>query len=69
LNDESRASAHLEQELRDLVADKIGGYKGPRWIEFVAEIPKTATGKLQRFKLREMQEHHTAPDQTKGASK
>ena len=69
LNDESSASAPLAQELRDLVAQKIAGYKRPRWIEFVAEIPKTATGKLQRFKLREMQDHHAEVDQTKGASK
>jgi acyl-coenzyme A synthetase/AMP-(fatty) acid ligase len=27
-------------------------YKRPRWLEFVAELPKTATGKIQRFKLR-----------------
>jgi len=27
--------------------------KYPRWIEFVAELPKTATGKIQRFKLRQ----------------
>ena len=27
-------------------------YKYPRWIEFVPELPKTATGKLQRFRLR-----------------
>jgi len=45
----------LARELRELVGQRIGGYKRPRWIEFVAEIPKTATGKLQRFKLREMQ--------------
>jgi acyl-coenzyme A synthetase/AMP-(fatty) acid ligase len=45
----------LAQELRDLVTQRIGGYKRPRWIEFVSEIPKTATGKLQRFKLREGQ--------------
>jgi 4-hydroxybenzoate-CoA ligase len=45
----------LAQELRELVAERIGGYKRPRWIEFVREIPKTATGKLQRFKLREQQ--------------
>jgi len=49
------AQEQLAQELRDLVGQRIGGYKRPRWIEFVAEIPKTATGKLQRFKLREMQ--------------
>jgi benzoate-CoA ligase len=41
--------------LQELVGQKIGGYKRPRWIEFLSEIPKTATGKLQRFKLRERQ--------------
>ena len=34
------------------VKDRIAPYKYPRWIEFVAELPKTATGKIQRFKLR-----------------
>ena len=35
------------------VKDRIGKWKYPRWIEIVAELPKTATGKIQRFKLRE----------------
>ena len=43
----------LACELQDFVAERIGGYKRPRWIEFQQELPKTATGKLQRFKLRE----------------
>jgi acyl-coenzyme A synthetase/AMP-(fatty) acid ligase len=30
----------------------LAAYKYPRWIEFRAELPKTATGKIQRFKLR-----------------
>jgi acyl-coenzyme A synthetase/AMP-(fatty) acid ligase len=30
----------------------MAAYKRPRWIEFVDELPKTATGKIQRFKLR-----------------
>jgi benzoate-CoA ligase len=34
------------------VKEKLAPYKYPRWIEFVAELPKTATGKIQRFKLR-----------------
>jgi len=55
---EPAAREQLAQELRELVGQKAGGYKRPRWIEFVAEIPKTATGKLQRFKLREMQDTH-----------
>jgi len=45
----------LSRELQDFVAERIGGYKRPRWIEFLPELPKTATGKLQRFKLRERQ--------------
>ena len=44
--------AALEDELKAFVKDKIAPYKYPRWIEFVAELPKTATGKIQRFKLR-----------------
>ena len=46
------ASRPLEEELKGFVKDKIAPYKYPRWIEFVAELPKTATGKIQRFKLR-----------------
>jgi benzoate-CoA ligase family protein len=55
LNAEFAPSEELSQELQELVGQKIGGYKRPRWIEFLSEIPKTATGKLQRFKLRELQ--------------
>ena len=33
--------------------DKLAPYKYPRLIEFVSDLPKTATGKIQRFKLRE----------------
>lgn len=42
-----------EQTLIDHVAARLAVYKRPRWIEFVNELPKTATGKIQRFKLRE----------------
>jgi 4-hydroxybenzoate-CoA ligase len=35
------------------VKDKVGRTKYPRWIEFVDSLPKTATGKIQRFKLRQ----------------
>jgi benzoate-CoA ligase family protein len=43
----------LSRELQAFVRDKIAAYKYPRWIEFVPELPKTATGKIQRFRLRE----------------
>lgn len=42
----------LENFLKDHVKIKIGKWKYPRWINFVDELPKTATGKIQRFKLR-----------------
>ena len=53
LKDPARASDELAGELRAFVKDKIAPYKYPRWIDFVVELPKTATGKIQRFKLRQ----------------
>ncbi|MEZ5713945.1 MAG: benzoate-CoA ligase family protein [Paracoccaceae bacterium] len=41
------------QAIKDYVKDKIGMWKYPRWIDVVDELPKTATGKIQRFKLRD----------------
>ena len=41
-----------EETLKAFVKDKLAPYKYPRVIEFVTELPKTATGKIQRFKLR-----------------
>jgi benzoate-CoA ligase len=40
------------EELKMHVKSLLAPYKYPRWIEFVPELPKTATGKIQRFKLR-----------------
>jgi benzoate-CoA ligase len=45
--------ASLEDALKAFVKDKLAPYKYPRSIEFIDELPKTATGKIQRFKLRE----------------
>ena len=45
-------STVAEEELKAFVKDKLAPYKYPRVIEFVTELPKTATGKIQRFKLR-----------------
>jgi benzoate-CoA ligase family protein len=55
LKQEFAPNQQLARELQDFVAQRIGGYKRPRWIEFLPELPKTATGKLQRFKLRGQQ--------------
>lgn len=49
--DADRATLH--EVLKDHVKQKIGPWKYPRWIEVVDALPKTATGKIQRFKLRE----------------
>jgi 4-hydroxybenzoate-CoA ligase len=44
----------LVVELQAHVKERIGVWKYPRWIEFVDSLPKTATGKIQRFRLREV---------------
>jgi benzoate-CoA ligase len=46
------ASSKLAEELQEHVKSRLARYKYPRWIEFIDELPKTATGKIQRFKLR-----------------
>ena len=44
-----------EDELKAFVKTLLAPYKYPRFIEFVSELPKTATGKIQRFRLRELE--------------
>ncbi len=41
-----------DDELKAQVKAQLAPHKYPRWIEVIAELPKTATGKIQRFKLR-----------------
>jgi benzoate-CoA ligase len=48
-----QGSATTDAELKAFVKDRLAPYKYPRAIEFVHELPKTATGKIQRFRLRE----------------
>lgn len=52
LKNESASSAGLNEQLKEHVKSAIGPWKYPRWIEIVDSLPKTATGKIQRFKLR-----------------
>jgi 4-hydroxybenzoate-CoA ligase len=47
------ATHGLDEALKEHVKQKIGVWKYPRWIETVEALPKTATGKIQRFKLRD----------------
>ncbi len=46
------ASEQLADALKLHVKDQLAPFKYPRWVEFVETLPKTATGKIQRFKLR-----------------
>jgi len=46
-------STATEDELKAFVKERLAPYKYPRFLEFVSELPKTATGKIQRFRLRE----------------
>ena len=48
-----QGNPELAVELQQFVRDRLAGYKRPRWVEFIDELPKTATGKVQRFRLRE----------------
>ncbi len=47
-----RPNAALAEAIKAHVKAQLAPYKYPRWMEFVEELPKTATGKIQRFKLR-----------------
>lgn len=52
LGDGAEQDGGLDEELKRFVKGNIASYKYPRWIEFVDALPKTATGKIQRYKLR-----------------
>jgi len=47
-------SPALARELQQFVRERLAEYKRPRWVQFLPELPKTATGKIQRFKLRDI---------------
>ena len=46
-------SEELAKEIQAYVKKSIAPYKYPRWVDFVKTLPKTSTGKIQRYKLRE----------------
>ena len=52
LKENEAAGEETASELQQFVKDRLAPYKYPRWIHFVDDLPKTATGKIQRFKLR-----------------
>ncbi len=52
LRDGRQGGDEMVKNLQAFVKERLAPYKYPRWIEFVPELPKTATGKIQRYKLR-----------------
>ena len=52
LKSEYKPTDQLRVDLQNLVKSKLAPYKYPRWVEFVDDLPKTVTGKIQRFRLR-----------------
>ncbi len=48
-----QGSSDLSETIRRHLASRLAAHKCPQWIEFVSELPKTATGKIQRYKLRQ----------------
>jgi acyl-coenzyme A synthetase/AMP-(fatty) acid ligase len=59
------SSPELVRELQDFVKQRITPYKYPRRIEFLPELPKSAAGKVLRYKLREIQAASTLLEQDK----
>jgi len=58
LRDGVAGSPDLAKELQQFVRERVAEYKRPRWVEFLPDLPKTATGKIQRFRLRALAEKH-----------
>jgi benzoate-CoA ligase family protein len=50
---DENALAEIKKGIEDIASDTLSAYKRPQWITFVATLPRTGTGKLQRFLVRE----------------
>jgi len=56
LNKGFSPSENLEKEIKEYIKKEMAHYKYPRWIYFVDDLPKTATGKVKRFELKKIEE-------------
>ncbi|MDQ4042214.1 MAG: hypothetical protein M3118_00115, partial [Actinomycetota bacterium] len=63
LQEGHEGSEDLVEELQEWSKDKLKRYQYPHMVEFVEELPKTTTGKIQRFKLREEESGKDMPEQ------
>jgi acyl-coenzyme A synthetase/AMP-(fatty) acid ligase len=52
LKDRTRADPGIEETLTAFVKGRLAPFKYPRWVTILDELPKTASGKIQRFRLR-----------------
>src|SRR5262249_38560396 len=57
-----QATPELAKELQQFVRTQLAAYKRPQWVEFIGELPKTPTGKIQRFRLREIAATRPRPE-------
>jgi acyl-coenzyme A synthetase/AMP-(fatty) acid ligase len=62
LREGHEGSEDLVEELQEWSKDKLKRYQYPHLIEFIEELPKTTTGKIQRFKLREPESEDDMPE-------
>ena len=56
LNEGYEGSEALKKEIKEYVKTKLAHYKFPRWVHFVTDLPKTATGKIKRFELKNIED-------------
>ncbi|MGE5115549.1 MAG: AMP-binding enzyme, partial [Betaproteobacteria bacterium] len=61
LKDAAAANEATADALKAFVKQRLAPYKYPRQLEFVGELPKTATGKIQRFRLRQLERERGHP--------
>ncbi|MDQ3303537.1 MAG: AMP-binding protein, partial [Actinomycetota bacterium] len=62
LHEGYEGSENLVEELQNWCKDKLKRYQYPHMVDFIEELPKTVTGKIQRFKLREPESGKDMPD-------
>lgn len=62
LRPDAAQSSDLAGQLQQFARERLAEYKRPRWVEFVESLPTTATGKVQRFKLRERAAQNATPE-------
>jgi len=54
VKDDVQASTKLKDDLKALARSQLAIYKYPRWINFIDQLPRTSTGKIQRYRLHDM---------------